>query len=344
MKTYTLKVIEIKKETEDSLTLCFKQPALKKIRYLAGQYLTLIFRIDGRRYLRPYSFSSAPGVDTFLEVTVKRVQNGIVSNYVNEKVVTGDLIEVLEPMGDFIYPIESNFKDIFLWGVGSGVTPLFSLVKFILNEELLKESHVHLIYGNHNIESSIFWDALHVIQKENSERFQITHFHTRSERNRNDSISIQGRIQPERVLESYKSDQIKGSLHYICGPVDLKKNIKNTLSNYHVDADQILIEDFELVKDPGDFVDVETQTITLDFEGKVVDVEVLKGKSILEAALDLNIELPYSCQTGNCNTCKGILKRGKSKMIGNKIREDLSSEEFLLCCTYPISEEVYIKI
>ena len=344
MKTYTLKVAGIKRETEDAVTLCFKQPGLKKIKYQAGQYLTLIFRINGRRYLRPYSFSSTPIVDSFLEVTVKRVPNGIVSNYVNDKVVIGDVIEVLEPMGDFIYPKENSFATIFLWGVGSGVTPLFSLLKFILNEESLKDSRVHLIYGNHNIDSSIFWDALHILQNQNSERFKITHFHTRSEKNENPSISIHGRIQPESILKLYDSNLIKESLHYICGPVDLKRNISNILSSYNLKTNQILIEDFELEKDPHDFIGVETQKITLDFENKVFDIEVLKGKSILEAALDLDIELPYSCQTGNCNTCKGILKNGKSKMIGINKPEDLLEDEFLLCCTYPITENVYIKI
>ena len=81
MKNYTLKVENIKKETEDTLTLCFKQPRLRKIKYQAGQYLTLSFRIEGRKYTRAYSFSSSPSIDSSLEVTIKRVPNGKVSNY-----------------------------------------------------------------------------------------------------------------------------------------------------------------------------------------------------------------------------------------------------------------------
>lgn len=344
MKTYTLNIINIKRETENTVTLCFKQPGLKKIKYLSGQYLTLIFRINGRRYLRPYSFSSAPTVDAFLEVTIKRAPNGIVSNYINDSVAIGDSIEVLQPMGNFIYPTGNCFKTIFLWGVGSGMTPLFSLLKFILNENSLNVSNVHLIYGNHNIKSTIFWKALYILQKENSDKFRITHYHTRSKVNEEPNVIIKGRIQPEFVLTDYNPEQIKASLHYICGPIDLKTNIKNTLSNYNVNDSQILIEDFELIKDPKDFIDVETQKVTLDFENKVVDIEVLKGKSILEAALDVNIELPYLCQTGNCNTCKGKLISGKSKMIGIQKRDDLLEDEFLLCCTYPITANVYIKI
>ncbi|WP_026714539.1 iron-sulfur cluster-binding domain-containing protein [Flavobacterium daejeonense] len=344
MNTYTLKVIEIKKETGNTVTLCFKQPGLKKIKYLAGQYLTLVFKINGRRYLRPYSFSSAPKVDSSLEVTIKRVPNGIVSNYINDEVKVGDVIEVLPPMGDFIYPIVSNIKNVFLWGVGSGVTPLFSLLKFILNEESLSDTQVHLIYGNHNIESSIFWDALHILQQKYSDRLQITHFHTCSQQKENTAISILGRIEPHQVLRNYESDKIKESLHYICGPSDLKNNIKTVLAKYDLPKENVLIEDFELVKNPKDFDGIETRKVILNFENKETELEVTKGKSILEAALDAAIELPYSCQTGNCSTCKGQLKGGKGKMIGIQERKDLLEDEYLLCCTYPLTNNVYIEI
>jgi len=345
MNTYTLKVVEIKRETSDTVTLCFKQPGLKKIKYQAGQYLTLIFRINGRRYIRPYSFSSAPNVDSLLEVTVKKVPSGIVSNYINNSISIDDVIEVLKPMGDFVLPTEKKYKNIFFWGVGSGVTPLFSLAKFILNEDILKECNVHLIYGNHNIGSSIFWNPLHTLQEENSDRFEITHFHTRSELSENANMSIKGRIQPDIVLASYSTKQIKDSLHYICGPIDLKRNIKKILSTYNVDESQILSEDFELVKDPKEFIGIRTQRITLDFNNEVIECEVEEGKSILEAALDMDIELPYSCQTGNCNTCAGKLIKGKVKMIGlSEKRDDLLNDEFLLCCTHPLTDDVYIKI
>lgn len=345
MNTYTLKVVEVRKETEDTVTICFKQPGLKKIKYLAGQYLTLMFRINGRRYLRPYSFSSAPGVDPFLEVTIKRVPNGVVSNYINNAVAIGDAIEVLQPIGDFVFPIERKANQVFLWGVGSGVTPLFSLLKFILNEESLNETQVHLIYGNHNIESSIFWNALHILQQEHSDRLKITHFHTRSDKNENTNTSIFGRIQPDVVLKDYDLNQVNESLHYICGPLDLKNNIKNVLSNYNLPSENLFIEDFELIKDPKDFETILTQQVEINFQGKNSSVKVLKGKSILEAALDAGIELPYSCQTGNCNTCKGKLKSGELRMIGLvKEREDLENNDYLLCCSHPLTEDVYIQI
>ncbi|RVT75840.1 iron-sulfur cluster-binding domain-containing protein [Flavobacterium sufflavum] len=344
MQTYSLKVVEIRKETENTVTLCFKQPGLKKIKYLAGQYISLIFRINGRRYVRPYSFSSCFGIDSYLEVTVKRVPGGIVSNYINDLVQVGDVIEVLKPMGDFIYPLDQYFKQVFLWGVGSGVTPLYSLLKFILNEETFKDTKVHLVYGNHTAASSIFWNALHELQAHHSDRFEITHFHTRQELNEENIDSLYGRIQPDMVLESYNSNIIKESLHYICGPSDLKLNIKKSLKNYQVEDDCVLVEDFELTKNPEDFKGIEDRSIQLEFDNRQYILEIEKGKNILEVALDADIELPYSCMIGNCDSCKATVRSGAVKMIGIPERIDLSEDETLLCCSYPLTEDIHIKL
>jgi ring-1,2-phenylacetyl-CoA epoxidase subunit PaaE len=134
MLCFKLQVIEIKPETSDTVTLCFKQPGLKEIKYLPGQYLTLIFRINGRKYMRPYSFSSAPDVDRYLEITVKRVPGGIISNHINDFVKVGDWIEAMPPMGDFIFERDkiSPDKHIVLWGAGNGITPLISIAKYVL--------------------------------------------------------------------------------------------------------------------------------------------------------------------------------------------------------------------
>jgi ring-1,2-phenylacetyl-CoA epoxidase subunit PaaE len=124
VRHYTLTIHEIRKETKDAITLCFKQPGLQKIKYQAGQYITLIVKINGRKYARPYSFSSAPSVDTALEITVKRMPDGIVSNYINNELKVGDVVEVLEPMGDFTFNRINPINHVYLWGVGSGITLL----------------------------------------------------------------------------------------------------------------------------------------------------------------------------------------------------------------------------
>ncbi|KQS93210.1 ferredoxin--NADP reductase [Chryseobacterium sp. Leaf394] len=342
--TYTLKVIEIKRETEDTVTLCFKQPALRKIKYIAGQYITLIVRINGRRFLRPYSFSSCFGIDQHIEITVKRVPHGIVSNHIVDVVKVGDSIEVLPPMGDFVLGEKPAQNNIFLWGIGSGITPLISIAKFVLYNN--DSQNIHLTYGNRNFESTIFLDAIENLKKQFPNRFHVKYFHTKFEVNKNFPNVIEGRIDQRKVASIMNGGiSAQDQLHFICGPFGLKESVKKALKSLDINEDYIFSEDFEIVKDPKDFENIYTQTVNLDFEGKITQIEVVKGQSILEACLNANLELPYSCQTGNCSTCKGVLQSGEIKMIGlTKERTDLSESEFLLCCSHPLDNEVLIKI
>lgn len=345
MVLYTLKVHDIRIETNDTVTLRFKQPGLKKIKYIAGQYLTLIFRINGRRYIRPYSFSSSPGIDPFLEVTVKRIPGGIISNHINDTIRIGDSIEVMEPMGDFIYQNgkDPDIKTVALWGVGSGITPLISIAKYLLATHTDKK--VILLYGNRNHESVIFKDQIAQLQQVYTNTFTAWHFFTQSAIDENNPYIIQGRIDPDKVFLNFKEDDLLNSTHYICGPPGLKESVKSALGSKKIPTSRIYTEDFELVKNPTDFEDIHTQFVEIAFNNTVTTLEVIKGKSILEAGLDANMELPYSCQTGNCITCKGTLLSGTVKTIGvDKLPEDLGEHEYLLCCSYPISNGVNISI
>jgi ring-1,2-phenylacetyl-CoA epoxidase subunit PaaE len=342
MKSYTLRVCEIRNETEDCITLCFKQPGLRKIKYIAGQYLTLIFRINGRRYIRPYSFSSSPAVDDLLEITIKRVPNGIVSNHIHDAVAVGDSIETMEPMGDFIH---ENFNDeVYLWGVGSGITPLFSIAKQLLSDSQL--TRVYLIYGNRNHESTIFSSRLKDLSRLHPDQFFVRHFHTQLNINQDIPGLIEGRINFENAIQILNAlNCSKSSVHYICGPPGLKSSVKEALKFHGIADENVKAEDFELIKDPKDFENIQTQQVRLKFENREFELEITKGKTILESALDAGIELPYSCQTGNCSTCKGRLVLGEAKMIGlTKKRDDLLNNEYLLCCTHPISNDVNIEV
>lgn len=344
MMNYTLKVADIRKETEDTVTLCFKQPGLKKIKYLAGQYLTLIFRINGRRYIRPYSFSSCPGVDSFLEITVKRVENGMVSNHINDMVCVGDSIEVMPPMGDFTFDENSIYTDVFFWGVGSGITPLISIMKYILTTKT--NVRVHLNYGNKNHETTIFRDQIQRLSMQYPEHLIVRNFHTKLFVDESHPHLIQGRIDQDKAVQIL-GDELDPNqcAHYICGPAGLKESVKSAIQTKYGVLLNVFSEDFELIKDPKDFEEVNTQNISLKFLDNNYLLEVVKGKSILEAALNADIELPYSCQTGNCSTCMGKLIAGKVKMIGlSKERDDLASDEFLLCCAHPLTENVQISI
>jgi ring-1,2-phenylacetyl-CoA epoxidase subunit PaaE len=347
MLTYTLKIDKLQKETDDTVTILFKQPALKKIKYKAGQYLTLIFRINGRRYIRPYSFSSAPEVDNTLNVTIKRVLNGVVSNHILDKVKQDDLIEVMSPLGDFTLDNirgELEKKHVVLWGSGSGITPLISIAKYALAKTNCR--HITLVYGNRSFETTIFSAEINDIKKAYPTRFSVWHFHTRSVVDEADPYVIQGRIDPDKVLSIMKAEgKMEDTAHYICGPFGLKESVKSELIKIGVTPDHIFSEDFEVNIDPVQLNDIATENVTVILQNKKTVFEVAKGKSILEAGLDAMLELPYSCQTGSCLLCKAELLTGKIKTIGIEKKPDgLLDNEYLLCCGFPRTNDVELLI
>ena len=343
MKNYSLTILEIIQETEDTKTFVFKNPIFNKIKYEAGQYLTLLLRINGRKYARPYSFSSTPLVDSLLSITVKRVSNGIVSNYIHNSFKIGDVIEVMEPMGDFVLNKKESIYSIYFWGVGSGITPLFSLIKEVLNSR--PNTIVHLVYGNKNENSTIFKTQLKKLQEEHPIVFNMSIFYSREDTFELNDIH-KGRITSTFVANLLSQNKnTKESLHYICGPFGLKELIKNKLQDLEVPMLSIFSEDFELTIDPKELSDVEDSKAIILLRGELFEIFVPKGRSILDMALDQEIEIPYSCQTGNCNSCKATIKKGRLKMLGlNKGRNDLGKDEFLLCCSYPLTKEIYIEI
>lgn len=337
MVTYTLKVVNIFRETDDAATICFKQPGLKKIKYKPGQYLTVIVNVNNRKYKRAYSLSSSPNINDTLNITVKRLFRGVVSNHLIDIVKEGDLLEVIEPMGNFVYDHDVlGANEIFLWGAGSGITPLYSILKSALNSG----NKVNLFYCNRTIEQTIFYEDLMKIVKENSEQFSLNLFYTEEKQ----ADAFYGRIKEENVFKALDSSNISNTCHFICGPIGLKNTVQNALLQKGVSSGQIFLEEFEHIINENDLKDIQTQFVEIDIKGEKIQIEVLKGKSILEAGLDLNIDLPYSCQTGTCTLCKAMLVDGLVKKIGDeKMDFELNDNEQLLCCSYPLNDNVKFK-
>jgi ring-1,2-phenylacetyl-CoA epoxidase subunit PaaE len=317
---------------------------LKKIKYLPGQYLTLIFRINGRRYIRPYSFSSAPGVDASLDVTVKRVPGGVISNHINDRVKVNDIIEVMTPMGDFIFDHEkAEGKHLVLWGAGSGITPLMSIAKYALSNQT--NNKITLVYGNRNFESAIFIEQIKLLREKYHETFEVWYFNSQLSVAPDNPYVIQGRIKPQMVLAVIgEMGKLSHSLHYICGPVGLKESVREVLYELNIHHQNIYSEDFELVKDPKEFENIITQNVEIVKNDIKSNVEVVRGKSILEAGLDSLLDLSYSCQTGSCEICKAKLLSGQVKMLSTSKGKELLKDECLLCCSYPLTSNVKVLV
>jgi ring-1,2-phenylacetyl-CoA epoxidase subunit PaaE len=246
-------------------------------------------------------------------------------------------------MGDFIYDAKDFEFTIYMWGVGSGITPLYSLIKEIIKTRPCTK--IVLVYGNKYKETTIFSNQLIELQETYKSNFKLYNFFSQ-EKVLDEKEGFVGRISSCFVLDLVSQNtKCKETLHYICGPSGLKETVKNALIELSIPLSSIFLEDFELVIDPKELECVEDCRVEVDFQGVLSEIFVPKGKTILDIALDNNIEIPYSCQTGNCNTCKAELKYGQLKMIGlNEERKNLAQNEFLLCCSYPLTNLVSLKL
>lgn len=342
MSTFILKVNNIVKETADTVSIYLKQPGLKKIKYFPGQYITLVVNIQDRKYRRPYSLSSCPKSDlSHLQVTIKRTPGGLVSNYLIDNLKVGDSLEVIEPMGNFLYKESDRiYKTLFLWAGGSGIAPLLSILKASL---ATSSSNIVLSYCVKKAENVIFADILLKLAEEYKNRFKVNFHYSRET-----DASLASRLDENAIvslINEIDSAEAAGSLHYICGPVNLKNLIKDVLVANKVEVKQILSEDFEKSIDENDFEGIINQTVTIIKFGEPVEVEVIRGKTILEAGLDSLIDISYSCQNGSCGLCYAHLKTGKLKIIGaDVIESEQKKGKFPMCCSYPLTHDVVVEL
>jgi ring-1,2-phenylacetyl-CoA epoxidase subunit PaaE len=205
---------------------------------------------------------------------------------------------------------------------------------------------VTLVYGNRNSKQTIFNDQLLILKKQYPENFSLFNFFTKEKQSENSSVFFQGRIDAERIVQILAGCSDKqDSFHYICGPVELKNTVKSTLQQNHISSERIFTEDFEHIVDENQLKEIRTTFVNLKKDNQSIRLEVIKGKSILEAGLDQQIDLAYSCQTGTCALCKATLLSGKVKTIGvEKLPEALNENECLLCCSYPLTDDVEVEI
>ncbi|RED44891.1 ferredoxin--NADP reductase [Seonamhaeicola aphaedonensis] len=341
-----LVVKDIIKETNEAVSLSFKNGNFfKKLKYKPGQFLTIHVPIDNKVHKRAYSFSSNPYTDKDLKITIKRVEKGLVSNYVHDNLKIGDKLEVDDPAGSFyINPNSKSQKQYVLFAGGSGVTPMFSIIKSVLTEE--KDSKILLLYANQNLESIIFHEEIKALEKEYPNKFSVEHIVSVYEgSNNNYHVGLATHKLIDEIFVKHNITYNSDHAYMICGPFGYMEKIKEILKDNGITRDKIKLEVFKApeVKVSGKNL---LSDVTLKYKGEEHQLQVRGDKSILNQALSDNIVLPYSCRSGMCSTCKAKCLEGEVKMTNGHLLtdEDVASGSILTCITYPLSEKVVIEI
>jgi len=351
-KYYFLKVKEVVRETSDTVSIHFWHPLNELIRYKTGQFLTVLLPLapDQQKIRRSYSFSSSPFTDVSPAITVKQVPEGLASGFLVTQVKPGDILEVMEPAGTFVIePDESQKRRIFLIGAGSGITPLISIAKSILIVE--PDSSVVLIYGNRRLQDIIFRDKLNALQQKYPERLHLVHSLTQPPPGWTGATGRLTKNHLIQLLEQFPLQE-EDSRFFLCGPEEMMADAKRALSVLGVANRQILQESFATRHTTEERAAEHTggprtaRIVTIRYEGEEFQLAIPPHQSILETALENDIDLPYSCQAGMCTACLGRVLSGKVFMDEyDGLSEAELQEGFILTCVaHPDSDDVIIEV
>ena len=366
MSYHTLTVVEITQETADSVTIHLEHPDRQPLASKPGQFLTLILPCGpgGKKERRAYSLSSTPHESPRLSVTVKRVVGGLVSNYLLDTVRVGQQMEVMAPLGNFTLTASPKAaRSLVLIGAGSGITPLMSMLKAVLKTEV--GSHVLLIYGNRTENDVIFKQQLLQLEAESRGHLQVEYVYSQP-KGPVAAHQHTGRLNRTtllRILEQRHQFPAEQAEYFLCGPEGLMVEARAALDLLNVPEGRVRRESFTSTAETTELMDAQpsghgdvsaspddkvagTRTVTLQYEGSEYKIDVPPNQTILETALDLDIDLPYSCQAGLCTACRGLCLSGKVHLDE---REGLSDSELkkgyiLTCVGHPLTDDVVIEI
>jgi ring-1,2-phenylacetyl-CoA epoxidase subunit PaaE len=347
---HPLRVLEVSPLTDESVTVTFDVPEelARTFEYLPGSHVTMRARIDGEDVRRSYSICSNAN-EGKLRVGVKRLPGGVFSNWAIERLKAGDVIEVMPPVGEFtIDPDPGSAGHRVAIAAGSGITPVLSLISTTLESE--PESSWTLIYGNRTANSVMFLEELEGLKDRYADRFQLLHVLSREG---SDLPLLSGRIDDAKIRLVH--DRLLGGREvddwYLCGPYELVSAARATLADLGVDADRIHDELFfagpldqaSLPPEPPPGEGSVDLTVILD--GRAVQTRMDPETSILDAALRVRSELPFSCKGGMCATCKGRIEEGEVRMDKNYalVDTELEAGYVLTCQSHPVTDRVVVR-
>lgn len=343
---YKLSVKEIKKETKRAVSIVFDVPSdlIKKFDFIPGQYIIIKKIFNGKEIRRAYSICSSKDSGV-IRIGVKSVEHGLFSMYATSELKIGDVLEVSAPEGRFnLAPDPNNRKNYLAFVAGSGITPVLSMIKSVL--EIEPNSRFVLVYGSKNPEDTMFKSELDDLSTRYSKQLFVSY--TYSQTNENDAIS--GRIDAAvcNFILKNKYEAFSFDDYFLCGPEPMIEAIKASLLESGISNDNIHFELFSVDLDRVTVSETESLegkaeiTIILDDEKETFSMP--RKRSILEAALLEGLDPPYSCQGGICSSCLAMITSGKAMMDKNTILtdEEVNDGLILTCQAHPTTDKITI--
>lgn len=337
---HKLSIKEIKKETSDAVSIIFDVPEKLKtdFQFTAGQYLNIKKELNGKEVRRAYSICSDPNTD-ILKIAVKAVEGGTFSVFATTLLHEGDKLDASTPEGRFTLKPESG-KNYIGFAAGSGITPIMSMIKASLHDD----STFTLIYGNKSASDTIFRARLEVLKKLYSTRLNVHYVYSREET----KGELFGRVDMANANYFLRNIYKKTTFDkaFLCGPESMIKTVSETLLENNISKENIHFELFSVpvAVSEDHSVPEGNSEITITLDDDETTFVMPQKKFILNAALDKDLDAPYSCQGGICSSCLARVTKGKVVMDKNAILTDSEIEEGLIltCQAHPTTPQISI--
>ena len=358
---HKLVVQDLIRETDDCVTVLFELDNDKKenFSFLPGQYLTIKTKINDEEVRRAYSICTGSREDG-LGVSVKKVQGGKMSSFLNNSVKKGDVLEVMQPDGRFTLITNVDIqRDHYFFAAGSGITPVMSMIKSMLEDE--PKSTAYLLYGSKDEDHIIFKKQFDALLNEYEGQLVVQHTLSRPIKEKSGGLlgmlgksktqwrGLKGRIDSGKVVRFLNENPAKSNTRefYICGPGDMIETVRTTLLGNGVVDNQIHQEYFT----SGSSENRETiesasgAKLKALLNGQEINLVIQEGKTILDTLLDAGHEAPFSCTSGACSTCMAKVLEGNTEMEACFALDDdeIKDGYILTCQAHPTTKEVVIQ-
>lgn len=338
----SLTIKKVIQETPSAVSLVFSIPENLKpnFNFIPGQFITLKAEVNGKEVRRAYSLSSSPK-DRDIQVSVKKIANGSFSVYANEHLKAGDQIDVLFPEGKFQLKTDANNASNYMaFAAGSGITPIMSMIKTVLNEEA--NSKFVLVYGNKSTSETMFFKELLELQTAYPKRLFLEFIYSRE----NTEGALFGRIDKSTVNFAVKNKfkDLDFNNFYLCGPESMITTVQEVLTENNVDSSAIHYELFTSSAPAIEGNEQGNATIKVVVDDEEITLTGDKKLTLLDNVLNEDIDAPYSCKGGVCCSCICRIVEGEANMPVNNLLTDSEIAEGLVlaCQTYAVSDSLKI--
>ena len=341
----TLPIVDVRRETEDAISVSFGQPP--GLDYTPGQYLILRTVLDGEEVRRSYSICSGPD-DGEIRIAIKLVPDGRFSSWAHQALVPGHLIEIMPPEGRFTHHPNPRARATYLAvAAGSGITPVLAILKSVLTRE--PGSRFILLYGSRSTGLILFREQLEELKDRYLDRLSVVHILSREQQ---DLPILNGRLDGPKVraLLAGLADPAELDDAFLCGPGRMIEAVSECLVNAGLPPGRVHSERFTPSGEPVErprpaiLAGPAFATATIIADGIRTDIPVAERETVLEAALRAGLDLPYSCRGGMCSTCRARVIEGEVRMRLNYALEpwETNAGYALTCQSEPTTTHVTV--